>query len=126
MKASLVKASPVKDRMSFPRRLLTVHMAVLLGLSSALPAFADGPIGGSHVYRQPARVSRPAPLPPAPIALPAGDQVTRITLTADQAASSIELARGKSAIIELPADVRDLLVTNPIVADAVLRDKRRV
>lgn len=121
-----VKAPPVKTRMSPQRRLLTVHVAALLGLSSTAPAFADGPVGGSHVYRQPARVSRPAPLPPMPVAPPIGDQVTRITLTADQAASSIELARGKSAIIELPADVRDLLVTNPIVADAVLRDKRRI
>ena len=121
------RASPVKDRMSFPRRLLTAHAAALLSLSSAVPAFADGPVGGSHVYRQPARVSRPVPPPaPPPIATSMGEQVTRITLTADQAASSIELARGKSAIIELPADVRDLLVTNPAVADAVLRDKRRV
>ena len=120
-----LKASPVKDRMSLQRRLVTVHVAALLGLSSAAPAFADGPVGGSHVYRQPARVSRPAPLPP-PVAAPLGDQVTRITLTSDQAAHGIELARGKSAIIELPSDVRDLLVTNPIVADAVLRDKRRI
>lgn len=122
------KAPLVKARMSFPRRLLTVHVAALLGLSWAAPAFADGPVPGSHVYRQPARVSRPAPLPAPPAAYvpPVADQVTRITLTADQAASTIELSRGKSAIIELPADVRDLLVTNPLVADAVLRDKRRI
>ncbi|KQV55991.1 MULTISPECIES: type II and III secretion system protein family protein [unclassified Caulobacter] len=113
--------------MSFKRRLLTVHMAALLGLSSTAPAFADGPVAGSHVYRPAARVSRPAP-PPAPMAFApqVADQVTRIVLTADQTATTIELAKGKSAIIELPTDVRDLLVTNPAIADAVLRDKRRI
>ena len=107
--------------MSGKRRLTA---AAVLALSWAAPALADGPVAGSHVYRPVARVARPAP-PPAPVAA-AADQVTRITLTADQNAASIELARGKSAIVELPADVRDLLVTNPTVADAVLRDKRRI
>jgi pilus assembly protein CpaC len=118
---------PVKADMSSKHRLLTVNLAVLLGLSWTAPAFADGPVAGSHVYRPAARVSRPAP-PPAPVAFapPAGEQVTRITLTADQNAAAIELAKGKSAIIELPGDVRDLLVTNPQIADAVLRDKRRI
>jgi pilus assembly protein CpaC len=118
---------PVKANMSFKRRLLTVHVAALLGLSSTAPAFADGPVAGSHVYRPAARVARQAP-PPAPMAFaPSGaDQVTRIALTADQTATTIELAKGKSAIIELPTDVRDLLVTNPAIADAVLRDKRRI
>ena len=115
-----------KAQMSLKRRILTAHLAVLLGLSSTAPVFADGPVGGSHVYRPAARVSRPPPpvMPMAPS--PVGEQVTRIVLTADQSAATIELARGKSAIIELPSDVRDLLVTNPLVADAVLRDKRRV
>jgi pilus assembly protein CpaC len=120
---------PVKAEMSLKRRIATVHLAVLLGLSSTAPAFADGPIGGSHVYRPAARVSRPAPLPPPVMPMappPVGDQVTRITLTADQSAATVELVKGKSAIIELPADVRDLLVTNPLIADAVLRDKRHI
>jgi len=117
----------VKAHMSLKRRILTAHLAVLLGLSSTAPAFADGPVGGSHVYRAPARVSRPAPMPVMPIAPPpVGDQVTRILLTADQSAATVDLVRGKSAIIELPTDVRDLLVTNPLVADAVLRDKRHI
>ncbi|WP_354069964.1 type II and III secretion system protein family protein [Caulobacter sp. 1776] len=118
--------APLKARMSQTRRLLTVHVAALLGLSWTAPAFADGPVAGSHVYRPAARVSRPAP-PPAPMAFaPPVSDVTRIALTADQTATTLELAKGKSAIIELPSDVRDLLVTNPVIADAVLRDKRRI
>ncbi|WP_291871460.1 type II and III secretion system protein family protein [Caulobacter sp.] len=106
---------------------LTAPVAAMLALSWTAPAFADGPVGGSHVYRPAARVSRPAPPPPAPVyAPPPGEQVTRITLTADQGAAAVELAKGKSAIIELPTDVRDLLVTDPRIADAVLRDKRRI
>lgn len=112
--------------MSSKHRFLTVHVAALLGLAWTAPAFADGPVGGSHVYRPAARVSRPAAPAPVAYAPPMTDQVTRIVLTADQSAATVELARGKSAIIELPSDVRDLLVTNPTVADAVLRDKRRI
>ena len=117
--------APAKAPMPSKRRILTVHLAVLLGLSSTLPAFADGPMGGSHVYRPAARISRPAApvmAPPPPVS----DGVTRISLTADQGAATVDLTKGKSAIIELPADVRDLLVTNPAVADAVLRDQRHV
>lgn len=118
--------APAKAPMSFKRRILTVHLALLLGLSSTAPAFADGPMGGSHVYRPAARVARPAPPVVAPPLAPVSDGVTRISLTADQGAATVDLAKGKSAIIELPTDVRDLLVTNPTVADAVLRDQRHV
>ena len=115
----------VKANMTYKR--LTAPVAAMLALSWTAPAFADGPVGGSHVYRPAARVSRPTPPPPAPVYAPSpGEQVVRITLTADQNAAAIELAKGKSAIIELPTDVRDLLVTNPATADAVLRDKRRI
>ncbi len=117
------------SRRPFSSRLLTAQVTALLALSWTAPALADGPVGASHVYRRPAKVAaRPAPPMPAPVAYapPAAEQVTRIFITADQTAATVELAKGKSAIIELPADVRDLLVTNPAVADAVLRDKRRV
>jgi pilus assembly protein CpaC len=39
---------------------------------------------------------------------------------------ALTLPKGKSAIVELPVDVRDVLVTNPAVADAVLRSPRRI
>ena len=39
---------------------------------------------------------------------------------------TLSIAKGKSAIIDLPADARDVLVTRPGVADAVLRTPRRI
>ncbi len=111
------------------RRFASVSLAVLTALAPAMApvaAWADGPPAGDRVYRPARAVSRPvAPVPdyaPAPVA----DQVLRIDLTAGPGARTLNLPRGKSAIIELPSDVRDLLVTNPQVADAVLRNPRRI
>jgi pilus assembly protein CpaC len=39
---------------------------------------------------------------------------------------TISLGINKSMIVELPADVRDVLVSNPAIADAVVRTARRV
>ncbi|MFY8208650.1 MAG: pilus assembly protein N-terminal domain-containing protein, partial [Caulobacter sp.] len=121
-----VNLPSVKASMSASRRLLTASVAALLALTSTAPVFADGPIGGSHTYRPPARVTRAPAAAPAPVMVRAEDQVARIVMTADQTAATLELAKGKSAIVELPSEVRDLLVTNPQIADAVLRDKRRI
>ena len=53
--------------------------------------------------------------------------VLRVELsTAGAASRVVNLALGKSATVELPADARDVLVTNPAVADAVLRTRRRI
>ncbi len=41
-------------------------------------------------------------------------------------AASLVLPLGKSAIIDLPADARDVLLSNPATADAVVRTSRRV
>jgi pilus assembly protein CpaC len=78
-----------------------------------------------------------AVLPPAPVAIAQSDLITRasssgsngirIDLGAPGASSqSLSVPQGKSAIIDLPVDVRDVLITNPLVADAVLRSPRRI
>jgi pilus assembly protein CpaC len=41
-------------------------------------------------------------------------------------ARSIDLPAGKSASVELPVDARDVIVTNPAVADVVLRSARNI
>ena len=42
------------------------------------------------------------------------------------ASRRLSLPKGKSAVIDLPVDARDVLVSNPKVADAVLRTPRRI
>ena len=76
-------------------------------------ASAQGPSSG-YLAGGPA----PAPAYDAPGSL-------RIDLAAG-GAQTLSLPRGKSAIVELPVDARDVLVTNPAVADAMLRTPRRI
>ncbi|MDG2530981.1 type II and III secretion system protein family protein [Caulobacter endophyticus] len=106
---------------------LSASIAALTALAPTASALADG-YAGDRVYR-PARAATRAPAP-APIVTyappPVADQVLRVDLTAGPDARTLNLPRGKSAIIELPVDVRDMLVTNPKVADAVLRNPRRI
>jgi len=106
------------------RRLLSASLAAALVLGPPAAALADGPVGGTHTYRPPARVAPRATL--TPMMAPPADQVLRVDLTAGPGAQNLNLPKGKSAIIELPVDVRDMLVTNPAVADAVLRSPRRI
>ncbi len=85
--------------------------ATLQAAAPAVSAQGVGLAGG------PVPVSYPAP---------ASSATVRVDLTGGAAARSIAIPRGKSAIIELPVDARDVLVTNPAVADAVLRSPRRI
>ena len=70
----------------------------------------------------------------APLAAPAWSQdggregsVVRVDLAAQSAqARIIAIPKGKSAMVELPVDARDVLVTNPQVADALLRSPRSI
>lgn len=67
-----------------------------------------------------------------PLAQPASAQteapgVLRVDLSGQSgAARQITLPKGKSAMVELPVDARDVLVTNPQVADAMLRSPRHI
>lgn len=45
---------------------------------------------------------------------------------AGAAARSLTLPKGKSAVVELPVDARDVMVSNPAVVDAVLSSPRRI
>ena len=105
------------------RRLLSASLVAGLALAPSTAVLADGPVGGTHTYR-PARVAPRATL--TPMMAPPAEQVLRVDLTAGPGSQNLTLPKGKSAIIELPVDVRDMLVTNPQVADAVLRSPRRI
>ncbi|WP_443749162.1 type II and III secretion system protein family protein [Asticcacaulis solisilvae] len=62
----------------------------------------------------------PQPYLPSPSAM----RVT--TQTAPVKTQVLNLAKGRSAVIDLPADASDVFVSNPAVADAVLRTPRRI
>jgi pilus assembly protein CpaC len=62
----------------------------------------------------------------SPAFAPAPSGVIRVDLSHGGAAQYISIPRGKSAIVELPVDARDVMVSNPQVADAVLRTSRRI
>ena len=56
----------------------------------------------------------------------AGDTV-RVDLSSDTARTqSLSLPKGKSAVIDLPTDAQDVLVTDPKVANVVLSTRRRI
>ena len=57
----------------------------------------------------------------------AGPAEMRVDLASQGGAGrSLSIPKGKSAIIDLPVDARDVLVTNPTVADTVLRSPRKI
>ena len=67
-----------------------------------------------------------APLAPA-VAADAGAGVPVIRVVASEATSRfVPLGIGKSVAIELPADIKDVLVADPKIANAVIRSSRRV
>jgi pilus assembly protein CpaC len=94
-------------------------VAALNGASQAAAPKADAPA-------KPVVHSAPRPVRPAQAAQ-AEPGVLHVDLSTNGAAArSLNLPYGKSAVVDLPADVRDVLVTNPAVADAVLRSRRRI
>lgn len=56
---------------------------------------------------------------------PASASSLRITRGGGVQSASLVLPFGKSAIIDLPADARDILISNPEIADATVRTARR-
>ncbi|HEX7761307.1 MAG TPA: type II and III secretion system protein family protein [Caulobacteraceae bacterium] len=50
----------------------------------------------------------------------------RVDLTAGATSQSLAIPAGKSALVDLPVDARDVLVTRPGVADVLLRSPRRI
>jgi len=64
-----------------------------------------------------------------PVASHAGDETTSVIKVDPRAAASTQLLalpEGRSAVIDLPVDARDVLVSNPAIAEAVLRTPRRI
>jgi len=119
------------------RRVVAAPLAILSALSLA----GQGAVAQAQSFPRSALQPSPytgravqgsAPVlegaPPAPASLPASTgQTMRIDLGGPAAPSRmISLPKGKSAVIELPVDARDVLVSDPKVADVVLSTPRRI
>jgi pilus assembly protein CpaC len=63
-----------------------------------------------------------------PVASRAGDDpgLVRVDMASAGSTQSLSLPVGRSAVVDLPVDARDVLVSNPTVAEAVLRTPRRI
>jgi pilus assembly protein CpaC len=58
---------------------------------------------------------------------PAAGETVRVDLSSDTTRTqSLSLPKGKSAVIDLPTDAQDVLVTDPKVANVVLATRRRI
>ena len=64
--------------------------------------------------------------PASAVQTPVNEQTVRVDLGGGGASRSLTLPRGKSAVIELPVDARDVVVSNPKVAEVILSTPRRV
>jgi pilus assembly protein CpaC len=62
--------------------------------------------------------------------LPPGAEPTppplRMSATQATTSRSVKLGLNKSIVVDLPRDARDVLVSNPVIADAVIRTPRRI
>lgn len=56
----------------------------------------------------------------------AGAQTTRAAITAGSAPQLVNLPRGTSFAVDLPSDARDVIISNPRVAEAMLHSPRRI
>lgn len=60
------------------------------------------------------------------VLLPAAEAQAQTRVAAGAPAQLINLPRGSSMAIDLPADARDVIVPNPMVAEAMLHSSRRI
>ncbi len=68
-----------------------------------------------------------APVNTAKSAAPARSSGLKVTTqTSPEQVKVLNLPKGRSAVIDLPVDAADVFVSNPAVADAVLRTPRRI
>ena len=65
----------------------------------------------------------PAPRPPTPGAR--SSHADRSRSIGDEAAQFVPLGVGKSIVVDLPRDIKDVLVADPKIANAVVRTSRR-
>jgi pilus assembly protein CpaC len=120
--AALLAAAALAAAPSIGRaQVVTLKVPMATKAAAALSA----PVQSAPVVPAPIKARPVAPRRLAPE--PTGPGVLHIDLsTAGTSARVLNLPFGKSAVVDLPVDAKDVLVTNPAVADAVLRSRRRI
>lgn len=66
------------------------------------------------------------PGPTPSVDTPLNEQTVRVNVGAGSATRALSLPRGKSAVVELPIDARDVVVSDPKVVEVILSTPRRV
>jgi pilus assembly protein CpaC len=101
----------------------------LLATTSPTAAWAQNGLMGGPSYGQAYAGHAPEPNAAYPASYgvrPSGDTV-RVDLSHDSGQTqTLSLPKGKSAVIDLPTDAQDVLVTDPKVANVVLATRRRI
>ncbi|MBV1700027.1 MAG: type II and III secretion system protein family protein [Hyphomicrobiales bacterium] len=87
-----------------------IRAAAFAGFVACLVGSACAPGGAAHAAEL--RTGQP---PSQPIVVAAGDYTSRF----------LPLGKGKSVVIDLPRDIKDVLVADPKIANAVIRSSRR-
>jgi pilus assembly protein CpaC len=108
-----------------PLKTALVHLAALAAIGAAVLAHAAGAWAASaQPWRDMASPSGAASeLAGSPSMSP--NQTVAFDLHSGSV-RNLALPRGKSAVIELPVDARDVLVSDPLTADVVLSTPRRI
>ncbi len=83
-------------------------------------------VGSADAGGRPSLAGGPPPRGYSPSSAAESPGVLRVDLTGGPAARNLALGKGKSAMVELPVDARDVSVTNPAVADVLLHTPRRI
>jgi pilus assembly protein CpaC len=88
----------------------TIRAAAFAGLVACLVGWASAPGGAAR-----AAELRAGEAATQPIVVAAGDYTSRF----------LPLGKGKSVVIDLPRDIKDVLVADPKIANAIIRSSRR-
>jgi pilus assembly protein CpaC len=86
---------------------------------AALPCLAAGALACLAAFGSPLRAAKAAEMPAEP------QTQTIVVAASDYGSRSVALGVGKSVVIDFPRDIKDVLVANPKIANAVVRSSRR-
>jgi pilus assembly protein CpaC len=117
----------MKCRASKPQspifRALSVSAVLALTLQFAFVRAADDPQGAPPAVTPPAT----APAAPSPVAAATTPAAPSVAVTASVPVRTrfLSLGIGKSVVLDLPRDVKDVLVADPKIANAVIRSSQR-